>query len=330
MIDERYPPATFLLVTHNQEEFVAEAVHSALKQDYPNLQIIISDDSSSDRTFEMARKAIENYSGSHRIVLRQTARNLGLIPHLYETTRLADGELIIVAAGDGISYPQRVSALVDAWQQTGATALCSGWDICDASGVILSRDNFGGKSDLRFLAYFPGREFIQIIGATAAYTPEVFDLVQQPSTDVFAEDLYLSLMLRYSNREIFEVRRPLIQYREHANAMTNHETMPSVAEHEHFVSLGSVRVAKLLSAAEHKMMEMDQSSIQKSGSINFQALGEDIAFNEFRSSWIDARLGTRIRAFLRFRDPSHRRWIGPRLFGLDAFVRIKKLLRRAT
>lgn len=328
MTGERNPRATFLLVTFNQAEFVAEAVNSALAQDYPNLQIIISDDSSSDETFEVARVAIENYDGAHRILLRRTSRNLGLIAHLYESARLADGELIIVAAGDDISYAHRVSALVDEWQKTGATALCSGWNVCDAGGVILSRDELGGRSDLRFGAYFPGRKFIQIIGATAAYTPEVFDLVPQPSNDVFAEDLYFSLILRNLDCVITEVPLALIQYRQHGNALTNHENMQSDAEYEQVVSRGSVRVTELLRAVQRTIIEMDQSSKKVSRSINHDALGEDIAFNDFRSSWIDAGPAKRIKAFRRFRDPSHRRWIGPRLFGLDAFVRIKKLLRR--
>ncbi|HEV2043143.1 MAG TPA: glycosyltransferase [Sphingomicrobium sp.] len=330
MTGERYPRATFLLVTFNQAEFVAEAVNSALAQDYSNLQIIISDDSSTDETFEVARKSIEKHSGAHRILLRRTPRNLGLIAHLYESARLADGELIIVAAGDDISYAHRVSALMDAWQKKRSTALCSGWDICDQRGVIVSRDNFGGRSDLRFGAYFPGRKFIQIIGATAAYTPEVFDLVPQPSNDVFAEDLYFSLILRNLDRVITEVPLPLIQYRQHGNALTNRENKQSVAEYEQIVSRGSVRITKLLRAVQQTIFEMEQAPKNASETINHKALGEDIAFNEFRSGWIEGGPVKRIKAFLRFRDPSHRRWIGPRLFGLDAFVQIKKLVRRAS
>jgi len=327
---ERTPRATVLLVTFNQATFVAEAVQSALAQDYPNLQIIISDDSSTDDTFKVARKAIDNYSGAHRILLRRTTRNLGLIAHLYEAARLADGELIIIAAGDDISYSHRVRALVDEWQKTRATALCSGWDVCDPSGAIVCRDNVGGRSDLRFGAYFPGRKFIQIIGATAAYTPEVFDLVPQPTNEVFAEDLYFSLILRYLDCVITEVPLALIQYRQHGNALTNHENQRSVAEYEQVVSRGSLRITTLLRAVQHTIDETEQSSKNASGSINHLALGEDIAFNEFRSGWVDAGPAKRMKAFLRFRDPSHRRWIGPRLFGLVAFVRIKKLLRRAS
>lgn len=330
MIEERHPRATFVLVTYNQEEFVAEAVQGALEQDYPNLQIIISDDSSSDGTLEVARKRIENFSGDHRILIRRTAQNLGLIPHLYEAARLADGELIIVAAGDDVSYSHRVSELVAAWQRTGAAALCSGWDICDASGAIVSRGQLGGRSDLRFAAFFPGRDFVQIIGATAAYTPAVFDLAPQPPADVFAEDLYFSLMLHYLNRVVSEVPQSLIRYREHAGAMTNTDDRQSVIAHELAVHRESRRVATLLAAVERTICEMEGSPDRQSGSIDLKALQEDIAFNRFRAGWIEAGPMARLTALGRFRDPSHRRWIGLRLFGLETFARIKKLFRGAS
>ena len=44
------PRASLVLLAHDQERFVGEAVESALAQDYPNLQIVLSDHASSDRT----------------------------------------------------------------------------------------------------------------------------------------------------------------------------------------------------------------------------------------------------------------------------------------
>ena len=40
--------ATFILLAYHQEAYVAEAIAGALAQDYPDLEIILSDDGSSD------------------------------------------------------------------------------------------------------------------------------------------------------------------------------------------------------------------------------------------------------------------------------------------
>ena len=49
--------ATLALFAYNQERFIAEAVRGALAQTYSPLEIILSDDCSTDRTAEVARES---------------------------------------------------------------------------------------------------------------------------------------------------------------------------------------------------------------------------------------------------------------------------------
>ena len=44
------PLLTFALFSYNQENYIRQAVEGALAQDYPRLEIIISDDCSQDET----------------------------------------------------------------------------------------------------------------------------------------------------------------------------------------------------------------------------------------------------------------------------------------
>jgi glycosyltransferase involved in cell wall biosynthesis len=53
------PLVTISIPTYNQERYIARAIESALAQTYRPLEIIVSDDRSSDRTLEIAR----NYEG---------------------------------------------------------------------------------------------------------------------------------------------------------------------------------------------------------------------------------------------------------------------------
>ncbi|MEG3154958.1 glycosyltransferase [Sphingomonas sp. RB1R13] len=322
------PRATLLMLTYNQQEVVADSVRAALAQDYPNLQIIVSDDCSSDATFATAAQIGGDYLGKHQLVVRQPPHNLGLIPHLYDAARLAEGELIIVAAGDDISYPHRVSRLIGAWQDSGASALCSGWDVCDAVGAIIERDCVGGRSDLRFNAYFPTRSFTQIIGATAAYIPDVFRLIPQPPPEVYAEDLYFSLVLAWRGQTVFEVPEPLLAYRQHASAMTHIGTeWQTVVDQEHHFARSSARVAALLEAFDRATAQSFTSGLAGQHILNREALLEDIAFNRYRAGWIGCGPIARLRALARFRSPAHRRWLLPRQLGIAALRRGKSLLR---
>jgi glycosyltransferase involved in cell wall biosynthesis len=100
---------TIYCVLYNHEKYVLDSVSSILNQDYPNLQIIISDDCSTDRTFEIAQKIVSEYKGQHHIILRKNERNVGLIKHIEICLNLSRGSWIFQAAGDDISSLTRIS-----------------------------------------------------------------------------------------------------------------------------------------------------------------------------------------------------------------------------
>lgn len=110
---DRQPKVTFALIAYKQERFIADSVRAAFEQSYPNLEIILSDDASPDDTFLLIRQLAESYVGSHRVVVSQNPINLGLAGHVNKVCELATGEIIVIAAGDDISLPQRVERLVE-------------------------------------------------------------------------------------------------------------------------------------------------------------------------------------------------------------------------
>jgi cellulose synthase/poly-beta-1,6-N-acetylglucosamine synthase-like glycosyltransferase len=72
------PLVSILLIAYNQEKQIADAVRSALAQTYTPLEIIISDDASSDATFTTIEAAIAGYRGPHKVIARRNAANQGI------------------------------------------------------------------------------------------------------------------------------------------------------------------------------------------------------------------------------------------------------------
>src|SRR5210317_2270354 len=97
------------VLAYNQERYVRDAVMGAFSQNYENLEIILSDDSSTDATYTILKDCVDQYAGKHKVILNRTEKNLGLVSHLNELVPKAFGEVIVVAAGDDISLPERVS-----------------------------------------------------------------------------------------------------------------------------------------------------------------------------------------------------------------------------
>ena len=70
------PLATLFVVFYNQQDFVEDAVKGALSQTYENLEIIFSDDCSTDRTFDEIKKWTQEYAGSHKVIINRNEKNL--------------------------------------------------------------------------------------------------------------------------------------------------------------------------------------------------------------------------------------------------------------
>lgn len=126
--DETPPLITFALIAYNQQDHVAAAVGAALAQDYQPLEIILSDDGSTDGTFAVMERAVSAYDGPHRVILRRSPRNRGLIGHINDVASLASGEIVVLAAGDDVSAPYRTGMIARVFRTRPETrAVFSGY-----------------------------------------------------------------------------------------------------------------------------------------------------------------------------------------------------------
>jgi glycosyltransferase involved in cell wall biosynthesis len=222
---EERPLVTFALFAYNQEKYIREAVEGALAQTYSPLEIILSDDNSSDRTFDIMKEMARQYSGPHKIILNKPHSNLGLAGHVNEVMELAKGELVVVAAGDDISFSDRVSALTATWlEEKKPPAMCS-------QAVVIS--DTGEKIADRFRGYdgaypIPGQTRTQsikrllledhciLLGCTEAWTPHLFEFFGPLGDKVIHEDNVVSLRAWLLGRIVY-LGQPLVKYRTHTS-----------------------------------------------------------------------------------------------------------------
>lgn len=111
----KQPLVTFAMFAYNQEAYIREAMEGALSQTYEPLEIVFSDDRSSDRTFEIMQEVVASYKGPHLVRLRRSEKNRGLLAHINEAAQEFSGKFIVMAAGDDISHSCRTERLVKAF-----------------------------------------------------------------------------------------------------------------------------------------------------------------------------------------------------------------------
>jgi len=85
------PLVTFALFAYDQERYIREALEGAFAQSYQPLEILLSDDCSTDRTFDIMREMAAAYAGPHRIRLYRNPTNLGVAGHADVRVQRAQG-----------------------------------------------------------------------------------------------------------------------------------------------------------------------------------------------------------------------------------------------
>ena len=100
-----FPLVSIIIPAYNVEEWVAEAVDSALAQTYPRVEVVVVNDGSTDGTAEI----IAGY-GDRIVVVEQENRGLGAARN--SGLRAAHGSLIGLLDADDIWLPERLDAVV--------------------------------------------------------------------------------------------------------------------------------------------------------------------------------------------------------------------------
>jgi glycosyltransferase involved in cell wall biosynthesis len=231
------PLVTLYVMAYNQERFIREAVEGALAQTYSPLEIVLSDDCSTDATFEIIQHVVRKYSGPHRIVVNRNLSNLGLSEHVNRIIELANGELIIASDGDDISRPDRAARCVEAWIEHGKPAgLFSSVDCIDAAGHPSGKDGdswFGAfrpreheTRSLRLLR-FSKHGSPRLVSCSGAWTKELWEAFGPLLPGLWFEDDVISFRAWLYDRIVF-IPEALVRYRQHdANVFNRIRPLPT-------------------------------------------------------------------------------------------------------
>lgn len=204
-------PASVVLTAYNQENFIEAALQSLLDQDYENLEIVVSDDCSQDRTWEKLSDIAKAYAGNKRIILNRNSKNLGIGANYAKAFSLTTGDVIFSAAGDDISLNSRCSESINAWQASGQKVDLVATDAFD----MMIDGEIAGIKEIDDLHYWKLKDwFIKRpyhFGATHMMTRRLV-AVNPLSRKLNAEDqclMFRSLLMGGAVR----IAKPLVMYR---------------------------------------------------------------------------------------------------------------------
>ncbi|HSR30420.1 MAG TPA: glycosyltransferase [Anaerolineae bacterium] len=98
------PLVSICIPAYNAQRFVAETLESALEQTYPNIEIVVSDDCSTDRTAEI----VKQYESKGIRLIRQPT-NLGRYGNANAVIRASKGEYVLKLDADDLVDPDHIT-----------------------------------------------------------------------------------------------------------------------------------------------------------------------------------------------------------------------------
>lgn len=215
------PLITFALFAYNQEKYIREAVEGALAQTYTPLQIILSDDCSTDGTFAIMEEMAAEYAGPNEILLNQNGVNLGIGSHINKVVKLSRGDFFIGSAGDDVSYPERSNTIFSFWDAAGRPicSIYSAYSIIDENNNIVCAiqqhplPNYHKDIERMLECECPG-----IHGATHGWHQDVFKIFGEIPTDAITEDRIIAARSMLTGG-VYYIDAPLVSYRKLPNSL---------------------------------------------------------------------------------------------------------------
>jgi alpha-1,3-rhamnosyltransferase len=94
---------SIIVITYNSSRFIIETLESAYHQNYQDIELIVSDDCSSDDTYDICQQWINLHKERFvRAVCTQTLHNKGICGNYNHALKFAQGDWIKYIAGDDL------------------------------------------------------------------------------------------------------------------------------------------------------------------------------------------------------------------------------------
>jgi len=115
------PLVSIGLPVYNGERFIAGAIDSLLAQDYAQIELIVSDNASTDRTPEICR---EYAAKDPRVHYHCNSTNLGVIKNFNQVFELASGDYFMWAGDHDLRAPTFISRCMEIMVADPSVVLC--------------------------------------------------------------------------------------------------------------------------------------------------------------------------------------------------------------
>lgn len=203
------------MAAYKADEYIGMAIESILRCNYKNWELIIVDDNSPDRTFEIA---LQYEAKDSRIRVYKNQSNLGDYPNRNKVATYAQGKYLKYLDNDDVLYEYSIDYMVNALENEPEAALALSFSKIDDKlpyPIIVS-------SKETYCQEFLNKGYLSSGPSGAMIRNDIFKEMGGFSGKPFVGDheLWLKISRQYS---VIKLQPSLIWYRIHPEQQTNYE-----------------------------------------------------------------------------------------------------------
>jgi glycosyltransferase involved in cell wall biosynthesis len=231
--DQSYPLVSIVLITYNHASFLSDAIESCLLQDYPNCEIIISDDCSTDCSADI----IQDYAGSNTSIIPIISEsNSGVTENHNIAANACSGKYIAWMSGDDLMLPGKVSTQVNYMEKNPECNICyHNLEVFDSET---------GKTLSYFNAVEKHTGTVEKLLCHGTFNGAVSNMVRRAATPEnnfnsslpIASDWLYWIETLENGGTIDYIDQTLGRYRRHANSITAFSSNIAQGEIDHLVT----------------------------------------------------------------------------------------------
>jgi len=234
------PLVSILIPTYNRQDFVLECINSALNQTYKNIEIIISDNCSTDQTLDICKAASQKDS---RIKVVSTDANLGPVANWLNCFKNSSGQYIKLLFSDDLLVKDCIERMASAMQDPEVGFVYSSVLIgrSPSSSSLKYRNLFGPRFSAHSIYIKLLFKEMPVSPCAMLFRRDDFEKNLHMNFDSKVKrdyakngagpDVMLSILTASNYQSIYYIDKPLIFFRSHNGSLT-------ISNQENTVNIG--------------------------------------------------------------------------------------------
>lgn len=234
------PLVSVCIPVFNTVKYIRQTIDSVLAQNYPNIEILVQDNVSTDGTWELLEELALN---THQLKIARNRINCGMSGNWNEVISRAKGDFVMLLSADDMLHPDFIASCMVAFEDVEIVAASTHYYHLHSDGSMVERGSRIATVDGTYQDF--GCEYVRGGPFSINFTLFSRKAIEKMSIKgkLFAAyitcDIDLFFRLGFSGMKVRYIATPLGYYRMHESNLSNnharlflHSTMTLVGHHK--------------------------------------------------------------------------------------------------